>query len=139
MKSFTRAVVVAFALLSGASNAQESQAIAEAKQAATAWLALLDQGNYAGTWQQAAALFKSAVAPQAWESAARAAREPLGQVKSREVKSATFTRSLPGAPDGEYVVLQYASRFENKAGAVETVTPMREKDGSWRVSGYFVK
>jgi len=23
--------------------------------------------------------------------------------------------------------------------AVETVTPMKEKDGSWRVSGYYIK
>ncbi len=52
---------------------------------------------------------------------------------------ATFTRTVPGAPDGEYVVIQFDTQFENKAAAVETVTPMREKDGSWRVSGYFIK
>lgn len=139
MKRFVRLVLFGFALLAGVAGAQEGQAIAEAKQAATAWLAVLDQGNYTGTWQQASALFKSAVAPQAWESAARSAREPLGALKSREVRSVTFTRSLPGVPEGEYVVIQYASRFENRTEAVETVTPMREKDGSWRVSGYFVK
>ena len=33
----------------------------------------------------------------------------------------------------------FDAQFENKAAAVETVTPMREKDGSWRVSGYFIK
>jgi hypothetical protein len=45
---------------------------------------------------------------------------------------------LPGAPEGEYVVIQYETQFEHKAGAIETVTPLREKDGSWRVSGYFI-
>src|SRR6187402_2269643 len=30
-------------------------------------------------------------------------------------------------------------QFANKASAVETVTPMRDKDGSWKVSGYYVK
>lgn len=139
MKRSVRWVVVMLALLSGAAKAQEAQAIADAKQAATTWLAVLDQGNYAGTWQQASALFKSAVAPQAWESAARSAREPLGKLKSREVAAVTFTRSLPGVQEGEYVVIQYKSRFENRADAVETVTPMREKDGAWRVSGYYVK
>jgi hypothetical protein len=28
---------------------------------------------------------------------------------------------------------------ENKAAAVETVTPMLDADGVWRVSGYFVR
>ena len=45
----------------------------------------------------------------------------------------------PGAPDGEYVVIQYEASFENKASAVETITPMLDKDGQWRVSGYFMK
>jgi hypothetical protein len=26
-----------------------------------------------------------------------------------------------------------------KAGAVETITPMHEKDGSWRVAGYYMR
>lgn len=139
LKSLVKFAVVAFALLAGVTKAQESQAIAEAKQAATAWLALLDQGDYKSTWQQAAGLFKSSVAPQAWESAARSAREPLGAVKSRAVKSLMFTRALPGAPEGEYVVIQYESVFEKRPSALETVTPMRDKDGAWRVSGYYVK
>jgi hypothetical protein len=47
-------------------------------------------------------------------------------------------RTLPGAPDGEYVVIQYATRFEHKPSIIETVTPMLDKDGSWKVSGYFI-
>ena len=69
----------------------------------------------------------------------QSARAPLGALKSRVFKTATFTRSLPGAPDGEYVVIQFDTRFENKAAAVETVTPMRQKDGSWKVSGYYIR
>ena len=69
----------------------------------------------------------------------RAVRDPLGKVTTRKLKSATYTKSLPGAPDGEYVVIQYESSFEHKQSAVETVTPMLDKDGKWRVSGYFIK
>ena len=29
--------------------------------------------------------------------------------------------------------------FKKKDSAIETVTPMAEKDGGWRVSGYFIK
>jgi len=58
---------------------------------------------------------------------------------SRKVKSTTYKTALPGAPDGEYVVIEFESVFENKKAAVETVTPMMDKDGKWQVSGYFIK
>ena len=66
-------------------------------------------------------------------------RQPLGKVISRKVKSDLYTRSLPGAPEGEYVVIQYDTQFEQKTGTSEFVTPYRDKDGSWKVSGYYVK
>ena len=52
---------------------------------------------------------------------------------------AAYVKTLPNAPDGEYVVIQYDTNFEHKQGAVETVVPMLDKDGKWRVSGYFIK
>jgi len=36
-------------------------------------------------------------------------------------------------------MIQYDTDFEHKAGAVETVVPTLEKDGKWRVAGYFIK
>jgi hypothetical protein len=66
-------------------------------------------------------------------------RGPLGTLISRKVESARCASSLPGAPDGEYVVIQNESQFANKASAIETVTPRLEKDGSWKVSGYYIK
>lgn len=118
-----------------ADEAAEKAAQAAAKQ----WLALLDQGKYAESWQGAAAYFKSAVSEKQWMQSMRGARQPLGKLISRRLLSATFATSLPGAPDGQYVVIQYATSFENKASAVETVTPMRDADRKWRVSGYFIK
>jgi hypothetical protein len=43
------------------------------------------------------------------------------------LKSAEYKTSLPGAPDGEYVVLIFNTVFENKKAAVETVTMTPEK------------
>ncbi len=43
-----------------------------------------------------------------------------------------------GAPDWEYVVLQFLADIENKAQAVETITPMLD-EGQWRVSGYYIR
>ena len=110
-----------------------------AQSAAKSWLALTDAAEYSRSWEQAAVLFQTTVSKSNWQNAIQSARSPLGSLKSRTVKSATFTKSLPGVPDGEYVVIQYDSQFEHKPNAIETVTTMREKDGSWKVSGYFIK
>ncbi len=119
--------------------AANEDAVAKAKVAAQTWLMLADAQDGAKTWQGAASYFQAAVTQENWQRSLTAVRAPLGAVKTRTLKTATFTRSLPGAPDGEYVVIQYATVFEKKASAIETITPMKEKDGSWKVSGYFIK
>ena len=110
-----------------------------AQQSAESWLALTDSGKYAESWNQAAEAFKGAVTQDQWVNALNTVRAPLGKIVSRKLKSATHTKDLPNAPAGEYVVLQYETSFEKKPGAIETVTPMLEKDGKWKVSGYFIK
>src|ERR1035441_2552882 len=129
------------ALLLGVCSAVQAQQKPEqlAQQSADAWLALVDSGKYADSWQEAAQLFKAAVSKEKWRDALRGTRDPLGKMLSRKLKSATYAKTLPGAPDGEYVVIQYESSFEHKQLAVETVTPMLDKDGQWRVSGYYIK
>jgi hypothetical protein len=133
--------IAAIALFLTASPALsvDNDAEVKAQEAAKSWLALVDSGKFGQSWDRAAALFQAAVTKAGWEKAVAAARSPLGALKSRNVRSATFARTLPGAPDGEYVVIQYDSQFENKASATETVTPMQEKDGSWKVSGYYIR
>jgi len=137
-KAWTFALLV-LVLAAPTARAAESEAVGKAQEAAGAWLALVDAGKYGESWEAAASFFRAAVTKPGWESAVRSARSPFGALKSRKLRSATFKTSLPGAPDGEYVVIQYDTRFEKKEAAVETVTPMREKDGSWKVSGYFVR
>ena len=139
MITILRLGIIFLLFLGLAARAAENDPTHQAQAAATAWLALVDAEQYGQSWDKAALLFRSAVMRAEWERAARAARSPLGALKSRTLKSAIFTRSLPGAPDGEYVVIQFDSQFEHKASAVETVTPMRDKDGIWRVSGYYIK
>lgn len=115
-----------------------AQAVEAATTATTSWLAVADTGNYADSWSQGASAFRGAVTQSQWDEALRSVRAPLGAVKSRKLMSAQFTRTLPGAPAGEYVVIQYQTEFANRAG-IETVVPMREADGSWKVSGYAIR
>jgi hypothetical protein len=110
-----------------------------AQAAAEAWLSLVDAGSYGQSWTGAADLFKKRVDQGTWEKTLEGVRGPLGKMQSRTVRSARYATSLPGAPDGEYVVVQFDTSFEKKSAGVETVTPMIDLDGRWRVSGYFIK
>jgi hypothetical protein len=51
----------------------------------------------------------------------------------------TFTRTVPGAPEGEYAIVIFASTFATKASGIETVTSMVDSDGAWHVSGYYIR
>jgi hypothetical protein len=64
---------------------------------------------------------------------------PLGKMISRKLKTSVYKTMLPGAPDGQYVIIQFETSSQNKESAIETVTPMFDKDARWRVSGYFIK
>jgi len=111
----------------------------EAIKSANSWLSLVDAEKYTDSWDNTSQYFKSAITENQWLKSLNSVRKPLGIVISRKLIIKQYTTSLPGAPDGEYVVLQYETSFKNKASSIETVTPSLEKDGVWRVSGYFIK
>ena len=130
-------IVLVFATLA---VAQDNTAKIKAAEAASeAWLKFVDSGDYSQSWVEASSLFKSHVTEKEWEQKVLAARSPLGALFDRKLKAAQYKTELPGAPDGQYVVIQYDSSFANKKSAVETVTPTLDKDGQWRVSGYYIK
>ncbi len=128
-------LALGFAFNAIASAEKEAQAEAAAKT----WLALIDEGYYGASWETAAGYFKNAITKEKWAQTLSAVRQPLGALVSREVSSKTYLQSLPGAPDGEYMVILFKTSFKNKKSGVETVTPMLDTDGSWRVSGYYIK
>lgn len=122
-----------------APDAWDQDAKKKAVEAAEAWLALVDAGKYAESWDEAAEQLKNAVSKDAFAHSLGAVRKPLGDVTSRKIESKRYLTKLPGAPDGEYVVIQYKTAFANKESATETITPMLGKDKKWRVSGYYIK
>ena len=105
-----------------------------ALEAAEVWLALVDTEKYEASWDEAASYFQGAVSTEQWLSSMQSVRKPLGQKLSRSLKSQKYHTSLPGAPDGEYVVIQFNTSFEHKLSAVETVTPMNDRDAPLPVS-----
>jgi hypothetical protein len=138
MKLVRTLAVASVLLVAGSVRADEASENA-AVAAADAWLKLVDASQYGASWDDAARLFRDAVSKGDWEKSLSAVRSPLGNVVSRKAFSKRYTESLPGAPDGKYVIIQYETSFDNKKAAIETVTPMLDEDGRWRVSGYFIK
>lgn len=118
--------------------AAEPQKEKAASTAAQEWLAIVDAGMYDMSWKQASAYFKNAVTEDQWVSTVKAFRNPLGSCEMRIERGSTYMTTLPGAPDGEYVIVQFDTTFKNKKSSVESVTMSLEADGRWRVSGYFI-
>jgi hypothetical protein len=95
------------------------------------WLVLLDDGDYGRGWQEAGAALKEHQNVAGWTAATKAAREPLGAMASRNLKSIELVRQ-------DQAVVRYDSVFARKATAVETVTLGLANDG-WSVTAYAIK
>lgn len=135
-------VSLVFVLLTGMAQAQNQDnqdAIDKGAAAIRQWLAVVDAGDYGASWDETAAFFRQVVEREQWLEQLTTYRTPLGKMLQRGDALAEYATSLPGAPDGEYVVMQLQTSFENKAQAVETVTAMLDPDGAWRVAGYYIK
>lgn len=118
-----------------ASDQEKHQAI----RAATTFLRLVDRGDYTESWSSTATIFKKAISQKQWAEKATLVRGSLGSLVDRTLVRAQYTTTLPGAPDGEYVIITFKTKFQNKEKAIETITPMLDSDGHWRVSGYYIR
>jgi len=133
------ALTIAFATSLSVAQANDEHPEGVAQAAAVAWLALVDAGNYAPSWDAAATRFRESITREDWAARAASLRGSMGALKSRNLKSETYTHSLPGTPNGDYVVIRFDSSFAQMGAATETVTTMQDADGTWRVAGYFIK
>jgi lysyl-tRNA synthetase class 2 len=124
---------------SAAEDTSNEAAEQSALKAAENWLALIDKNDAEESWNQAASLFKNALTIEGWKDSLSPVQALTGKIISRRLKSKKYATELPGAPDGEYVVIEYETSFEKKKNSVETIVPMKDADGEWRISGYFVK
>ncbi|MDE2880925.1 MAG: DUF4019 domain-containing protein [Acidobacteriota bacterium] len=108
-----------------------------AREAVDDWLSLIDAGSYAEAYDTASDILKEQVTRDEFVSTYEEGRPLLGTVRSRVFRSATPATTLPGAPDGDYVVFEFDADYEQKENAVERVTTALEA-GTWRVAGHWV-
>jgi Protein of unknown function (DUF4019) len=133
------ALALAAAITALSAMGAEELDTAPAMTAAQAWLTRVDAGSYGESWDESAAYFQEKVPKVQWQTSLDTKRTPLGGMVARKIRKATYARALPNAPEGEYVVIEFDTAFENLPKSTETVTSMREKDGSWKVAGYLIK
>lgn len=122
------------AALSASSTASDQASTASAE----AWAKLLDGQHWAESWASSGSVFRSKVTQADWTATVQPLRQKLGVVSSRSLKSVSSASSLPGVPDGEYKIVQFATVFANKPDAVEAVVLAHENSG-WKVIGYFIR
>lgn len=99
-------------------------------QAARQWLALTDKSDWNGSWNATGQAFKSLNTSDRWAEVSQAVRTPLGALVSRELIGEEY---VPAPPYG-YQVVKFRTSYANKAGAIETLSLVRE-GGEWRVVG----
>jgi hypothetical protein len=134
-------VVVACALACSPAWAQTPAEEAEAKalEAAKAWLALVDTGQYVKSYYAATQYFRYTVTKEKWDASLRYNRTPLGNVKSRTLEYKKYAVDPANLPKGEYVFIVFKTVFENQPKPrIENITPMLEK-GVWKVAGYNIQ
>jgi hypothetical protein len=109
-----------------------------AERQALGFLGYLDHGRYADSYAYTGMLIRAQLDRDSFAQQLEKARAGTGALLSRELIDASYTTTVPGAPDGQYVVLHYSASFANRQEAVETMTLAFAK-GYWRVSGYYIK
>lgn len=111
-------------------SAAETAAVQSARQ----WLALVDSGDWNGSWNETGHAFKSLNTSDRWADVSQSVRAPLGAVVSRKLMS---EENVPAPPYG-YQVVKFRTSYANKGDAIETISLAREND-NWSVVGYTIE
>jgi hypothetical protein len=127
------------ASLVGQTPVDTAATLRTADTAAQTWLALVDKGEIARSWEEGALVLQLGVTETKWEQLVRSARAPFEPFGARHRIMARYTTDPPNAPPGQYVLLQYKTDVAGGRQVVEAVVPTLDGKRGWRVSGYFVR
>jgi hypothetical protein len=109
-----------------------------AQRQALGFLGYLDEGRFADSYAYTGMLLRARADRESFASQIQSARTGTGALQARELIDASYSTSVEGAPEGQYVILHYHSNFANRQDTVETITLALAK-GYWRVDGYYIK
>ena len=106
-----------------------------ARDAASRWLKLLDDGDYEEAFEWEAQDFRMTHTQKQFVRYMQARRQPFGKSLGRKVIGLANVRKFVGVPEGNYVSVIFKTVFENKAETAERVVLVRQTAG-WRVIDY---
>ncbi len=110
----------------------------ESKASANVFLSAVDAGEWRESWNIAGEFFQDGSSAAEWAEIIEPLRGPLGEVEERRLVSVQKTATLPGAPEGEYEILQFQTKFAGRSDlAVETLVMLNSADG-YKLTGYFI-
>jgi len=101
--------------------------------AALTWLALVDSQQWDASFAATGDSFRTRNTSAIWAKVSEVGRVPLGKVIARTPTSEETVH----APPAGYQLVEFETRFANRASARESVTLARE-DGQWKVVGYWI-
>lgn len=104
------------------------------------FIKLVDAKQYGESWDIASAYLKQSVSRSDWAAQVGQAREPLGSVVARKLKSSEAQKDPRGAPPGDYLLLTFETTFSaSTTPRAETLPLIHGADGRWRAVGYFIR
>jgi hypothetical protein len=138
VKSVRAGLFLAFVMAAAGLYAQTSAEDQAAQRQALGFLGYLDSGRFADSYAYTGSLMRSQLDREAYAAKVQSSRASIGTLQGRELIDAIPEQMVPGAPEGQYIVLHYHANFSNFSDAVETVTLAFSK-GYWRIVGYYIK
>ena len=115
--TLTAILIISLAIPAGAALLSQSQAENQAR----GFLKQLDQGQNSESWQAMSDLFQTFNNQDHWQTRQQAIRTSYSSLLSRELKNVSYRTTFNLSPDGEYVIVQFRSSYQNKAESIETV------------------
>lgn len=124
---------------SDSSDAGVASMIAAGGAEGDRWLDLIDHGKFDQSWIEAAAVLQETITQKEWSGDLAARQLKLGRTIMRERKAESYSKTLRGAPTGDYVTLTYLTKFEKTPLVEEMLAVARDAVGQWHVAGYDIK
>ncbi len=138
--SFLTTACLLWTSVSAYANSDRKDKETAALTAVQCWLKLVDGENYLECWREAGLFFREHISADQWVETMTGERKGFGDVVSRKLRKQAFRTTLPGAPEGEYVVVRFETAFANRKTITwETVAVGLDEKGCWRVFGYFIR
>ncbi|HLW67717.1 MAG TPA: DUF4019 domain-containing protein, partial [Gemmataceae bacterium] len=127
-------LVTVRALPKGQRQPNQPAEITAATEAAGNWLALVDEGEYAQSWDQSSEHNRKAIGKNDYVQIYQQLYASHGRLTSRRFLTVEPHLSSSGS---EYVVIKYRTNFAYVKDITEEVISSHDSDGQWRVSGYW--